>query len=59
MADDTRKRGPADRMRINVNEAWELSYWIKEFGCTADQLRAAVNAVGVMVADVRRYLGRR
>ena len=58
MADDTSKRGPADRTRINVNEAWELSYWTKELDCTADQLRTAVNAVGVMVADVRRYLGK-
>ena len=59
MADDTSKRGPADRTRINVNEASELSYWTKELGCTADELREAVNAVGVMVAEVRRYLGRR
>ena len=58
MADDLRNRGPADRARVNVHESWEVSYWTKEFGCTADQLRSAVTAVGVMVDNVRAYLKR-
>ncbi|MFD2298360.1 DUF3606 domain-containing protein [Paracidovorax citrulli] len=58
MADDLRNRGPQDRSRINVNEPWEVTYWTKEFGCSEAQLRAAVKAVGVMVADVRRHLGK-
>ena len=56
MADDTSNRRPADRLRVNVNEPWELSYWMKEFRCTAEELRAAVKAAGVMVADVQAYL---
>jgi hypothetical protein len=58
MADNLSNRGPADRNRVNVNEAWELTYWCSVLGCTPDRLRAAVRAVGVMVADVRRYLGK-
>ncbi len=58
MADDLNKRGPADAARVNVNEAWELSYWSAKFGVTPETLKAAVKAVGVMVVDVRRYLGR-
>jgi hypothetical protein len=56
MTDNLSNRGPQDRARVNVNEAWEVTYWCKEFGCTPDQLRAAVKAVGVMVVDVRRHL---
>lgn len=56
MSDNLKNRGPADRARVNVNEAWERTYWCKEFGCTEAQLRAAVTAVGVMVVNVRAHL---
>jgi hypothetical protein len=56
MADDKNIRGPADRARINVNEDYEVRYWTGKFGCTAEQLRAAVKAVGVMAADVEKQL---
>jgi len=58
MADDTNKRGPADRIRINVHEDWEVDYWRKELGVTPEQLRDAVKQVGVMAADVRKHLGK-
>ncbi|MGH8760273.1 MAG: DUF3606 domain-containing protein [Burkholderiales bacterium] len=58
MSDDLKSRGPQDRARMNMNEASEVTYWCKEFGCTADQLRTAVKAVGVMVKDIRVHLGR-
>jgi hypothetical protein len=56
MSDDTSKRGPADRNRIDVNEKWELQYWTKELGVDADTLRKAVERVGPMVNDVRGAL---
>jgi hypothetical protein len=56
MADDLSKRGPPDRNRVNVNEPWELRYWCAEFKCTDAQLRAAVKAVGVVAANVRKHL---
>ena len=58
MADDLHNRGPRDRARVNVHETWELEYWSKKWGVTHQQLRAAVSAVGVMSADVARYLGK-
>jgi hypothetical protein len=57
--DDPDKRGPADRARINVNESWEVRYWTAELGCSESQLRAAVEAVGVMSEDVARHLASR
>ncbi|UVH54706.1 DUF3606 domain-containing protein [Variovorax paradoxus] len=58
MVDDLKNRGPADRSRINVHEAWELGYWTGVLGVSEAKLREAVKAVGVMVVDVRRYLGK-
>ncbi|WP_454722775.1 MULTISPECIES: DUF3606 domain-containing protein [Cupriavidus] len=58
MSDDLKKRGPADRSRINVNEPWELSYWSAALGVTPDALKKAVAAVGVSVDAVRRHLGK-
>ena len=56
MADDLTNRGPADRARINVNERHEMRYWTDAFDCTDTELRLAVSRVGVMAADVRKYL---
>jgi hypothetical protein len=56
MSDDKSNRGPQDRARINVNEDYELAYWTKELGCTAEELRAAVKAAGVSADAVRAHL---
>jgi hypothetical protein len=59
MADDLSNRGSADRVRINVNEPYELAYWAKELGVSGDRLRELVKEHGVMAADVRKALGKR
>lgn len=59
MADDKSDRGPADRQRVNVNQEHEVRYWCKAFGCTEEELRQAVQRVGVMADDVRRALGKK
>lgn len=56
MSDDKSSVGKNDRMRINVNEDYELHDWSKKFGVTPDELRAAVKAVGPMAADVEAHL---
>ena len=57
MADECRNR---DLDRVGVKQDWELRNWSREFGVTAEELQAAVNAVGVRVVELRRYLdGRR
>ena len=58
MSDDKRNTGSPDRDRINVNEDYELQYWSTELGVTADELRAAVQAVGPTAEAVRRHLGK-
>jgi len=58
MADDLSKKRPQDASKINVHEAWELEYWCKHFGVTAQQLKDAVKAVGTSVSAVKKYLGK-
>jgi hypothetical protein len=59
MADDLKHRGPPDPSKINVHEPWELEYWTKKFGVTADRLREAVKAVGTSVKAVTEHLRKR
>jgi hypothetical protein len=56
MADDPKHRGPADRSCVNINEPAEVKVRRKEYGCTEQQLRQAVAAVGVSAAKVSQYL---
>jgi hypothetical protein len=58
MADNREKKGPADSSRINVSEVWERAYWAKKWGVSEDQLIKAVGAVGPMVDDVARRVGK-
>ena len=56
MSDDKTSRGPADTTRINVHEDYELRYWSQKFGVSAEKLKAAVKAAGVMAKDVEARL---
>jgi len=50
---------PQDAARVNVNDAWELDYWSKKFGVTANRLRAAVTKVGTSARALEDELKRR
>ena len=56
MSDDKSKVGAPDRDRINVHEDYELRHWTKKFGVSADQLKAAVTAVGPTAKAVEAHL---
>jgi hypothetical protein len=43
-------------VRINVTEPYSVREWSTKFGCSTEQLRAAVAVVGNVAADVARYL---
>lgn len=42
--------------RVNVTEPYSVREWSTKFGCSTEQLRAAVTAVGNVAADVARHL---
>jgi hypothetical protein len=56
MADDRKNTGNPDRQRINLSQDYELRDWAKKFGVTADELRAAVHAVGNDADAVGKHL---
>lgn len=58
MTDDRTLRSPQDASRIALGEDYEVQYWSKKFGVTAERLQEAVKAVGTSAAAVERHLGR-
>ncbi|MFD2146034.1 DUF3606 domain-containing protein [Mucilaginibacter antarcticus] len=56
--DDKNQGGSPDRDRINVNENYELEYWTKELGISAEKLRDAVKEVGTTAKAVREFLNK-
>jgi hypothetical protein len=58
MADDTTKRGGADRTRINLNEDYEVRYWTKALGVTEERLRELVREHGNFADKIREALSR-
>jgi hypothetical protein len=43
---------------INLEEDYALRDWMKAFGCTEQELRQAIVAVGNSADEVRDYLNR-
>jgi hypothetical protein len=58
MSDDKRNPGGQDRTRINTSQEYEVQDWAKKFGVSADQLKAAVKAVGSNAKEVEAHLKR-
>ena len=58
MADDRTMTGQADRIRINLNEDYEVRYWTEKWNVSREELAAAVHEAGVMVKDVAKKLGK-
>ncbi|MEH0804106.1 DUF3606 domain-containing protein [Vibrio alginolyticus] len=57
MPDNLKRTQPEDPKKINLAQDWEVDYWTKALGVSEARLRQAVKAVGVMVSDVKIYLG--
>jgi hypothetical protein len=55
MADNTKKRGGADRGLIALSEPYEVAYWSKKFKITPARLKAAVKKVGHSAKNVDAY----
>lgn len=56
MADDQQYREPSDRSRVNLSDAYEVRFWMMEFGCTEEQLRAAAKEHGDSAAAIGEAL---
>lgn len=47
---------PEHTSRVNVHDPDEVEYWMKKFGCSSGELKAAVAAIGVMSNKVKGRL---
>ena len=50
-------REQPDRSRINLNRSHEVRYWTKHFNVSKEELRKAIDRVGISAAAVRKELG--
>ncbi len=57
MSDDKTKTGQDSKL-ISLKEDYEVRDWCKSLGCTPEQLRAAVKAVGNSADAVRKHLAK-
>lgn len=58
MADSLKIKRPADPLRINKNQDWELEYWSKELNVSRISILKAITMVGPIVKDIKKYLNR-
>ena len=58
MPDNKTTKGPRDAARINVEEDYEMQYWTETLRVTPEELRKAVQEVGPMVENVKKYLNK-
>lgn len=56
MSDNKDKTGSPDNDTIDVNDSNEIRNWCKSFGCTKEELLAAVKAVGKSAKKVKAHL---
>lgn len=45
-----------DEWKINMNDAWQVLWWCRYLGLTKSQLEQAINAVGPVIVDLKKYL---
>jgi 3-oxoacyl-[acyl-carrier-protein] synthase III len=50
------RRGPQDRSKIDMQEAYAIKYWARELGVSREELQKAVDKVGNSAAAVRKEL---
>jgi hypothetical protein len=56
---DSTKQTELDRKLIALDEDYEVRDWTKSLGCTEEELRAAVKAVGSSAEKVRDFLSKK
>lgn len=58
MPDNLKVRQPEEQEWINIHEPYELRDWAIYFSVSREKIRESVMAVGPLVEDVKRYLGK-
>jgi hypothetical protein len=54
--DNLHSKNQPDRSKINMDEDYEVKYWLHQLGVSREQLQRAVDKVGNAAAAVRKEL---
>ena len=49
-------KGIKDLREINLDQDWEVDFWVETLGVSQQQLRKAVSEVGACIEDIIFYL---
>ena len=58
ISDDRLNRREPDRSKINMEEDYEVQYWMRQLGTTREELQRVVDLVGNSAAAVKKELGK-
>ncbi|SEQ55316.1 Protein of unknown function [Pseudomonas sp. NFACC02] len=58
MPDNKHITHPEDAKRIDIHDLHEIRNWCQAFGCTVEELKSAVDAVGTWAKDVTAHLNK-
>jgi hypothetical protein len=56
MDDDKSDRGNPDRLRISLNEEWEVNYWTQKLGVSRERLNELVRKHGDSAENIREII---
>jgi uncharacterized protein DUF3606 len=56
MADDKSDHGNPDRLRITLNEEWEVNYWTQKLGVSRERLHELVRKHGDSAENIREII---
>ena len=56
MANPSRAPGQEAMREIKIGEKWQRDYWAFKFGCSTQQIEAAVRSVGPDLTRVTKFL---
>ncbi len=59
MTDQLHQTRPQDAGKNNDHEEWEILYWTEHFGCTREQLLAAVESDSSAARALEKYVTER
>jgi hypothetical protein len=56
MVDDKSDRGNPDRLRISLNEEWEVNFWTQKLGVSRERLNELVRKHGDSAENIRKII---
>lgn len=56
MTDGLRRAEKEDDLRVNVHKSHEINYWARQLRTSPERIKKAIDTVGPMVKDMKKWL---